>query len=134
MCWLNSEDMDKAFSSLATAIESALSARGIPRGSRVWLAVSGGLDSMALLHAAALVDGDFGVVHVDHGLRAESAEDLAFVRAAAGQLGLAFRSHTVQGLADSAARIAATLSGAAPKLCFIGAWFACSHESKPSYA
>jgi len=104
MCWPNSEDMDKAFSSLATAIESALSARGIPRGSRVWLAVSGGLDSMALLHAAALVDGDFGVVHVDHGLRAESAEDLAFVRAAAGQLGLAFRSHTVQGLADSAAR------------------------------
>ena len=59
---------------------------------------------MALLHAAALVDGDFGVVHVDHGLRAESAEDLAFVRAAAGQLGLAFRSHTVQGLADSSAR------------------------------
>ena len=38
---------------------------------------------MALLHAAALVDGDFGVVHVDHGLHADSAKTSPLCAAAA---------------------------------------------------
>jgi tRNA(Ile)-lysidine synthase len=51
-----------------------------PRGSRILAAVSGGPDSMALLHVLALVRGKlaFGLfAHgVDHGLRAGAAEEL----------------------------------------------------------
>jgi len=55
-----------------------------PRGT-VLLAVSGGADSLALLHAAALSAHSFGwrlaVGHVHHGWRGREADrDLAFVR------------------------------------------------------
>jgi tRNA(Ile)-lysidine synthase len=53
------------------------------------IGVSGGRDSVALLHA--LVAGGFGkvvVCHLDHRLRAESAEDARFVRALARRMKL----------------------------------------------
>jgi tRNA(Ile)-lysidine synthase len=59
------------------------------------LAVSGGPDSMALLHgAAALVRSGarawrLRVAHLDHALRPESADDAAFVADVAAALGLA---------------------------------------------
>jgi len=66
----------------------------IPDDASLFLAVSGGPDSMALLHAAAhLVETDarrwhLTVVHLDHGLRPESAEDATFVAVAADALQL----------------------------------------------
>jgi tRNA(Ile)-lysidine synthase len=57
------------------------------------LAVSGGPDSMALLHGAARLGPErgwrFTVAHLDHALRADSARDAEFVAAAAAGLGLA---------------------------------------------
>ena len=57
------------------------------------LAVSGGSDSMALMHLAAIWakehDVPCSVVTVDHGLRAESVAEAEFVKLAAQELGLA---------------------------------------------
>ena len=63
----------------------------------IGLAVSGGADSVAL--AFLLTKGGtkrnaakrFVVLHVDHGLRRESAEEYRFVKALAKRLGLPFR-------------------------------------------
>ena len=81
------------------AVESAL-ARGadtglIPRGSSILLAISGGADSTALLHAAAEIAGEtrwtLSVAHVHHGWRGRDADrDLAFVAGLAGRLLLPF--------------------------------------------
>ena len=68
----------------------------LPPG-RIGLAVSGGADSVAL--AFLLTKGGkkrnaakrFVVLHVDHGLRRESAEEYRFVMALAKRLGLPFR-------------------------------------------
>ena len=53
---------------------------GVTRGTRVLLALSGGGDSMALLHALAILakkQGFLLAAHgVDHGLRAEAAAEL----------------------------------------------------------
>ncbi|HVF09229.1 MAG TPA: tRNA lysidine(34) synthetase TilS [Abditibacteriaceae bacterium] len=52
----------------------------LPPRERALLAVSGGVDSMALLLAFAQADRDFIVAHVNHGLRgAESEADAEFV-------------------------------------------------------
>lgn len=71
--------------------------RSIPQGGRAVLAVSGGVDSMVLLEAAAALAGKnfessrLTVAHVNHGLRgAESQADERLVRARARKLGLAF--------------------------------------------
>jgi len=69
----------------------------LQRGRRVVVAVSGGLDSMALLHVcsqlAAARDWTLVVAHFNHALRGrESEADEAFVRDEAGALGLEFRS------------------------------------------
>ena len=54
------------------------------RGARVVVAVSGGPDSVALLHALSRLRPDWDltlhIAHLDHGLRDESHEDAAFVR------------------------------------------------------
>jgi tRNA(Ile)-lysidine synthase len=64
--------------------------------SRVLVAVSGGRDSVALLHAVARVPGlSVAVAHLDHALRASSSADAEFVRALAGSLGLEFVSERV---------------------------------------
>jgi tRNA(Ile)-lysidine synthase len=79
---------------LATALDRGATALRITDDASVLLAVSGGPDSMALLHAAArLVDTDargwrLTVAHLDHGLRADSADDASFVARAADALGL----------------------------------------------
>lgn len=66
----------------------------IPAGSCAVVAVSGGPDSMALLHGLAAVnamrrcDWRLHVGHVDHGLRPDSGDDASFVAAAAASLSL----------------------------------------------
>lgn len=66
------------------------------RGDRVLVAVSGGADSLALLHILWASREDLeldglAVASLDHGLRGpEGAADLAFVRDVAGSLGLPF--------------------------------------------
>ncbi len=62
------------------------------RQARICVALSGGLDSTVLLHAAAAVAAHPGValraVHIDHGLQAESAGWAAACRTACGALGV----------------------------------------------
>ena len=55
---------------------------GVAEDARLLVAVSGGADSMALLHGLAALERDAVVAHVHHGLRAGEADaDLEFVRA-----------------------------------------------------
>lgn len=71
--------------------------RAILPSGRIGLAVSGGSDSVAL--AFLLTKGGkkrnvakrFVILHVDHGLRAESKAEYRFVRALAKRLGVPFR-------------------------------------------
>lgn len=65
----------------------------LPAGALVVVAVSGGPDSVALLHALHTLSGEFHVrlhvFHMDHGLRGESSrEDARFVLALAERMGL----------------------------------------------
>ena len=61
-------------------------------GRKLLVAVSGGIDSVALLHALAAAAGDFEIelaaAHVHHGLREEADGDADFVAAAAEGLGI----------------------------------------------
>lgn len=63
---------------------------------RIGIAVSGGADSTALLVLLAECRAELGfdavVLHVDHGIRADSADDARFVRALARRFKLPFRS------------------------------------------
>ena len=59
-------------------------------------AVSGGADSLALLVLARTAGCTVTAIHVDHGLRPDSAAEAEVVRAAAGRFGAAFRGVTVQ--------------------------------------
>jgi len=52
------------------------------------VAVSGGADSMCLLHCLARLGCNVAVAHLDHGIRPESEADADFVREAAAGLGL----------------------------------------------
>ncbi len=71
-----------------------------PHKSRVVAAVSGGADSMALLHLLVQsellqdVESRLLVAHFDHRLRADSAEDAEFVADSAKNLGLEFMTAT----------------------------------------
>ena len=62
----------------------------------VVVAVSGGADSMALLHLLSLLQGEWSLrvvaAHFDHGLRRESAEDASFVGEMAGRWDLPFET------------------------------------------
>jgi len=64
-------------------------------GTEVTCAVSGGADSTALLVLAVAAGCTATAVHVDHGLRAGSADEAEVVRRLAATLGVAFRSVTV---------------------------------------
>ncbi len=79
---------------LADATLRGASALGIPADAELLIAVSGGPDSMALLHGAShLVKTDavawqLTVAHLDHGLRPDSADDARFVADASAALGV----------------------------------------------
>ena len=80
-------------SALLDAVASTLRRHAmLAGGERVLVAVSGGADSMALLHTLhALAPGlrlALHVLHVDHGLRPESPRDAEFVQAVARELGV----------------------------------------------
>lgn len=63
--------------------------RMVSPGQTVGVAVSGGADSVCLLHVLRELQYPLAVLHLNHGLRgAESDEDEAFVARMAGQLGL----------------------------------------------
>ncbi len=66
-----------------------------PQGSGMNCAVSGGPDSLALLVLAVAAGCAVTAIHVDHGLRAESAAEAAVVAKAATQLGAQFVAKTV---------------------------------------
>lgn len=69
-------------------------------GDLLVVAVSGGSDSVALLHLLAAISGELDIrlcaVYVNHGLRPEeAAAETELVKMMAGQLGTAFRTATV---------------------------------------
>jgi tRNA(Ile)-lysidine synthase len=70
----------------------ALGFRGFERA---LVAVSGGVDSMALAEAAARTKQSFEVASLDHGLRAESAAEVELVRAWAQARGVAFHTRAL---------------------------------------
>ena len=85
---------------VADRAAKALAAARVPAaGDGVAVAVSGGADSLALLHALRALAGPRGwrlaVVTVDHGLRPGSAADAAFVADHAKALGLPARVRTL---------------------------------------
>ncbi|MEC7985424.1 MAG: tRNA lysidine(34) synthetase TilS, partial [Myxococcota bacterium] len=65
-------------------------------GERVLLAVSGGMDSITLMHALVRTQGAhkgiLDVMSIDHGLRTESKEEVLFVQQQAYDLGIPFSS------------------------------------------
>lgn len=82
-------------------------------GETVLVAVSGGADSVALLHLLhALAPSwrlSLHVLHVDHGLRPDSGADATFVRALGARLGVPVdveRVHAGSGSVEAAARTA----------------------------
>lgn len=81
---------------LLDGVAEALAQMGAADG-RLVTAVSGGLDSLVLLHALCqLVDRRRLVVaHLDHGIRADAADDAAFVRQTAVAWGVAFHGQRV---------------------------------------
>src|SRR5215510_11736256 len=73
-----------------------LRAHGVARTSPVLVAVSGGADSIALLHALLALGQRVGAAHVHHGLRgAEADRDEAFVAGECRALGVPFRAARV---------------------------------------
>ncbi len=87
---------------LEDMISTIRSAGMFTRGSTLIVAVSGGPDSTCLLHAMVRIRRLVGIrrlvaCHVDHRLRADSADDGAYVRRQAERLGVAFVLRTVAG-------------------------------------
>ncbi len=68
-------------------------------GEKIIVGVSGGADSMALLHALWEIRRDFHlslvVAHLDHGLRPDAGKDKSFVRKVSSDLGIPFVSRRV---------------------------------------
>lgn len=83
---MTSSELQKCF------IDSLRGKALICSGERVLVAVSGGADSMALLHlchvAAVEIGFEIIVAHFDHALRSESQQDARFVSEACDQLGV----------------------------------------------
>jgi tRNA(Ile)-lysidine synthase len=82
---------------LETGIAQALRGLGHPSaGERVVVGLSGGADSVALLHVLAALGRHHGfavvAAHLDHGLRPDSAADAAFCHDLCATLGTPFRT------------------------------------------
>jgi tRNA(Ile)-lysidine synthase len=94
-------------------------------GERVLAMVSGGPDSVCMMHAlAALHDGPVGVLTVDHGLRPDAADEVRHVALLAARLGLPCRSvqlGLVRGAAVQA-RARAARYGAARAVAAADGW------------
>jgi tRNA(Ile)-lysidine synthase len=87
--------LDPALASLVDTVRATVAReRLFAPGERVLVAVSGGADSVALLHVLVLLRGELGldlrVAHVHHGLRAEADRDAEFVRGVTERLGCPF--------------------------------------------
>lgn len=84
------------FDALVTRVRETLQNYGmLPAGARVLLAVSGGPDSMGLLHVFCHLGIPLEVAHFDHQTRdGESAADAAFVQAECQKLNVVFHSGT----------------------------------------
>ena len=59
-------------------------------------AISGGVDSVVLLHMLAKKGGTVVVAHVDHGIRDDSADDARFVRQLANDHGFTYEEKRLQ--------------------------------------
>lgn len=59
----------------------------LPKGSKFVLAISGGVDSVTLLHLASQVDAKFIIAHFDHGIHQESQDTARFVAGLASSYG-----------------------------------------------
>ncbi|MEO8663533.1 MAG: tRNA lysidine(34) synthetase TilS [Bryobacteraceae bacterium] len=86
---------------LGRVVESTLRYNMFTRGDSVGVAVSGGADSVCLLHIlsdlAPAWNLSLFVLHLDHGLRGPASDaDAAFVAGLAAHLGLPFRSRRVE--------------------------------------
>jgi tRNA(Ile)-lysidine synthase len=98
--------------SLVAAVDRALQSAGAPpRGGTLVVGLSGGKDSVALTDALACLRRRRGfrvvAAHLDHGLRKDSAQDVAFCAALCESLDVPFRS----GRADVRARAARERGG-----------------------
>ena len=67
-----------------------------PAGTAVNCAVSGGADSLALLVLAVAAGCSVTAIHIDHGLRADSADEAHIVAAASARFGAQFRGERVE--------------------------------------
>lgn len=78
------------------------------RGKKIAVGVSGGRDSMCLLHAVlacGVADKtDVTAVHVNHGIRENAVRDENFVRARCGEMGVKFICERVDAVGESRAR------------------------------
>ena len=75
----------------APLISDLLSRTTFPvAGSTVSCAVSGGADSLALMALAVAAGLKVTAIHVDHGLRPDSAREAEIVRSAADAIGAHF--------------------------------------------
>ena len=87
--------MNKSRITEGAFIETVRTRSLLPEGSRIWAAVSGGSDSVALLRLllqfANHMRWDVSVLHIDHCSRSDSINDSAFVEKLAVEMGLSFQ-------------------------------------------
>jgi len=103
---------------MLSAVLATIAANDLLReGDRVVVAVSGGPDSMALLHVLWELRARLGltlvVAAVDHGLRADARREVDLVRERAEALGLPFVAVAVDVAAERRGRRGASLQDAA---------------------